>query len=254
MTEPEEPAAPPVRPGRVVGIAVALLVLVLAAAAILGVPFEPFDEVTLFREPVESIAPEEALAPHFAPGELPFDFRLETALRLATGEVVVSLENDDPRAEDAADEQEEDAETEESDGDGSKDDDRPDPEEFTVARRERNALEDGTPPTEVWLARYPRDDAESALARHFRRRSGDDDEPKLDETITLDGGRLPWGRYDADFVHERDYDEGGHFSDALRVNLTRGTQCWILFAEWPRDYRGSRAPVEALLEGLPPGA
>lgn len=230
-------AALPARPGRVVGIAGALLVIVLAF-------------LWLFREPTSELDPTQALAPHFAPGELPFGFRPTSALELSTGEVVVRIENDDPRAE--TEEVEAPDEGDDADEDGDEDD-RPDPEEFRAARRERHASEDGTPPTDVRLVRYPRAAAEAALARHLRRHAVDDDRPQLDETITIDGGHLPWGRYDADFVHERDYDEGGHFTDVLRVNLTRGSRCWILFVEWPRDYRGSRAPVEALLEALPPG-
>ena len=60
------------------------------------------------------------------------------------------------------------------------------------------------------------------------------------------------GPFEADFVHERAYEPGGHFTDEVRVNLTTARRCRVLFVRWPRDYRGSRAPVEALLAAIEP--
>ncbi|MCA8982009.1 MAG: hypothetical protein H6831_09410 [Planctomycetes bacterium] len=235
----------PARPSGILKIAAAFLVLACAG-------------MLLFLDPLTEVNAADEMAVHFVASELPFGFRVERAHRLMSQELVVELESDDPRAgampavevgsEDSADPGE-----------------TNDPVEQELEEdRERHALEDGTPPARVFLVRYPRRNAQAVLAEQMARHGeelgmhggdggGDgDDEEDHEQLLTIDGGRLPWGDYDADFVLERKYTSGGHFEDVLRVNLTRGQQCWVMFALWPRDYRGSRAPVEALLDALRP--
>lgn len=239
----------PARPSRILKVGAALVALLVAASLLL---LDPLPEVSAGDE----------LASHFAVSELPFGFRVEGARRLMTQELVVTLDSDDsrrsatPDIEVTASDSEGEAEsTEAADGEA---------EDPTVDEdRERHAQADGTPPSSVYLVRYPRRSAQRVLARQMARhtlsmegpgggRDGDTDEELAEELLTIEGGRLPWGDYDADFVLERKYTSDGHFEDVLRVNLTRGQQCWVLFAVWPRGYRGSRDPVEALLDALQP--
>jgi len=69
--------------------------------------------------------------------------------------------------------------------------------------------------------------------------------------VRADAGKLRWGSYDADFVHERLFEKGS-FRDALRVNLsTQGHFC-VLNVLWRWGEKGSRESALAVLELLPP--
>jgi hypothetical protein len=71
--------------------------------------------------------------------------------------------------------------------------------------------------------------------------------------VRVDAGRLRWGSYDADFVHERLFEKGS-FRDALRVNLsTQGNFC-VLNVLWKWGEKGSRESALKVLEQLPPPA
>lgn len=68
----------------------------------------------------------------------------------------------------------------------------------------------------------------------------------------VDGGKLSWAGYGADFVRERNFVRGGGFWDVVRVNLSVGGECWVAYATWPSGHAGSSESVELLLEGLQP--
>jgi hypothetical protein len=69
--------------------------------------------------------------------------------------------------------------------------------------------------------------------------------------VRVDAGKLRWGSYDADFVHERLFEKGS-FRDALRVNLsTQGHFC-VLNVLWKWGEKGSRESALEVLALLPP--
>jgi hypothetical protein len=72
--------------------------------------------------------------------------------------------------------------------------------------------------------------------------------------VPIELGRMHWREYDADFVHERDYERGGTFKDSLRVNLSANGRSCLLLAEWTRGTAGSRAQIETLIAALVPRA
>jgi hypothetical protein len=71
--------------------------------------------------------------------------------------------------------------------------------------------------------------------------------------VRLDAGKLRWGAYDADFVHERLFEKGS-FRDALRVNLSRPGQFCVLNLLWSWGERGTRDSALKTLELFPPPA
>ena len=71
--------------------------------------------------------------------------------------------------------------------------------------------------------------------------------------VRLDAGKLRWGPFDADFVHERLFEKGS-FRDALRVNLSRPGQFCVLNVLWRWGERGSRDSALAVLGLFPPPA
>jgi hypothetical protein len=244
-------------------VGVALLVLVSAG-------------VLLMLPPLPAVYPDEVLSEHFRVQELPFDFQVARADCLLTSEVVVALESGDPRATEVTpiglvtEEAEEVVSVEET-APGEVADTSDAVEASPTAseqaeRRERHAREDGTPPSLLYLVRFPREKSKEVLSRVLARHmeiKGDDEDGEQGEgdaqdsshddwKLTIDAGQLAWGDYDSDFVLERKYLEDDHFEDVVRVNLTREAQCWVLFAIWPRDYRGSTAPIEQLLAALLP--
>jgi hypothetical protein len=110
----------------------------------------------------------------------------------------------------------------------------------------------GTPPVRVYLLRYGEGGATRALARHFRNlewRELADIEERGGRTV-VEGGRLRWGEFDADFVRERRFLPGPGFQDSLRINLGLPKRYWIAFAFWPRGLPGSKEPCELLLKSL----
>ena len=261
----------PVGVSHLLKVGVALLVLVAAGRMLL-------------QSPLPEVDARGTLAEHFRLQELPFDFAVAQAHELVSGEVVVALESGDARAADVThgelgieleSEEPQDAVAELVEDDESElpdtSEDAADAVRLTAAeiaaKRERHAHEDGTPPSELYLVRYPRERSKDVLAKQLARHSeekggesrGDEDEDGDEEDeshedwqLTIEAGRVPWGAFDADYVLEREYLEDDHFQDVVRVNLTRNQQCWVLFAVWPRDYRGSLEPIQQLLSALLP--
>jgi len=127
----------------------------------------------------------------------------------------------------------------------------------------------GTPPVELAFAWYPREKAEKVLAAQFARvhfrdlrrlsREGD--------AVTVDSGQVDWGVYDADYVRTRhfkleddwsteDGQPGGEerrvFHDQMRVNLSLGSECCVLYLRWPRGLPGSKQRLEEALAAFRP--
>ena len=76
----------------------------------------------------------------------------------------------------------------------------------------------------------------------------------LDESggiVRLDAGNLPWGGFDAEYVHERFHDKGA-FRDAVRVNLSTGGRHAVVNILFPWNQRGSKAAAERLMQQFPP--
>lgn len=69
--------------------------------------------------------------------------------------------------------------------------------------------------------------------------------------VRVDLGKLAWGGFDADFVHERLFEKGA-FRDALRVNLSSPGQFCVLNVLWPWGVRGTRESAARILALFPP--
>jgi len=81
---------------------------------------------------------------------------------------------------------------------------------------------------------------------------GPRDLPPQGGSATVDAGRIDWAGLDASFVHERTFEPGGTFRDALRVNLSDAARPCVLHASWTRGVAGSKQEIERLLERLTP--
>ena len=112
----------------------------------------------------------------------------------------------------------------------------------------------GGPPAFLFLVQYPSGRASSVINEQFRGiewKELRDIEAEGGRTA-VDGGKLEWGEYAADFVQERNFVRGGTFRDSLRVNLSLGRECWIAYAVWPELDAGSKEVVRELLAALRP--
>lgn len=72
-------------------------------------------------------------------------------------------------------------------------------------------------------------------------------------TVRVDAGKLHWGAFDTDFVHERFFAKGS-FRDALRFNLSTAGRFCVLNVLWRWGERGSRESAQQVLAQLPPPA
>lgn len=69
---------------------------------------------------------------------------------------------------------------------------------------------------------------------------------------SVDEGKLAWRGWDAAYVHERAWDGGSGFRDAIRVDVSLPGQPASLLLIWPRGARADRAALSAWLERLAP--
>ncbi len=111
-----------------------------------------------------------------------------------------------------------------------------------------------SPPLEVFLVSYPWKSAQSVIARQFQQVEWK--ELKLIESkggrTAIDGGKLTWNGYAADYVLDREFRPGLRFQDRLRVNLTVNGQCWVAYGIWQEQEAGSKEPMAELLGSLIP--
>jgi hypothetical protein len=115
-------------------------------------------------------------------------------------------------------------------------------------------LSEGSAPSRLFLVHYPTSRAKAVIDAHFRRLEWKDlrsIEPKGGSTA-VDGGKLEWNGFGADYVQVRSFISGGAFRDVLRVNLSLEDECWVAYAVWPELHAGSKEPVQELLASLQP--
>jgi hypothetical protein len=113
-----------------------------------------------------------------------------------------------------------------------------------------------TPPVEVIVTRFPVVAAKTELDAMFR--SGQELRGDFKSIGDMGGRRildrdeLPWGNFEAAYVHEREFEPGLTFRDVMRVNLSREHEPCVLLARWPRGMPASKARVAELLAVLVP--
>ncbi len=110
-------------------------------------------------------------------------------------------------------------------------------------------------PTRLFLAWYPPSSGSQDVQRQLDSHRAQE-LSQLGEKggiVRIDVGKLTWGSFDADFVHERLFEKGA-FRDALRVNLSSPGQFCVLNVLWPWGVRGSRESASKVLALFPPHA
>lgn len=109
-------------------------------------------------------------------------------------------------------------------------------------------------PMQFFLVQYPTKRAEAVIRSEFQ--GLDWKELKYigakGGRSAVEGGKLEWAGYAADFVREREFIRGGTFRDVLRVNLSVGGECWVGYALWPTSHAGSEKAAEEFLAGIRP--
>ncbi len=195
---------------------------------------------------------EASLAEHYEVGELPFGFSIHPDLfLLPSAEQVYVLNGEDfapveSKDVEAAVGEQETEEKESEEGDKS--------EHGKVDWSAMQSLNDDSPPAQLFLVEYPIASAEKVIEQQFR----DVQWKQLAEIeadggrSAVDGGKLEWNGFMADYVHQREFRPGLRFSDQVRVNLSVGGKCWIAYAVWPEQHAGSTEPVKELLASLRP--
>ena len=261
--DPTTDRPPAERPARVVGTALALLVVAAAVALLVVRPTAEVDGAQL-------------VARHFEVEALPFGFETVAGRRLALGERVVVLADPDdwralelpldpepePTPETEGEQREGGGDGAGGDGGGGRGRGRAGPPGEGWKPGPWASLElgeEGAPPREAALVWYPSGQAEALLRRQF----GDvrfQDVGTIDQhggSTPVDSGYLDWHGYRAGFVLVRTFQRRGGqptFRDRARVNVSVGGTCCVLYVGWPWGERGSRGPVDELLAALVPRA
>lgn len=188
------------------------------------------------------------IASSFDVGALPFELRVARASKLASGERSVVLEPpslapEPPRA--PAPEPTETPPTSSTPSDG--DPPRPRFDGSKIALGEA-----GRPPRQVVLVAYSDAFPEGAVNAQFQGVEWKDlrDLPVEGTLAAVDAGKLDWGDYRADFVHERLFEPGGTFRDRIRVNLSAPGLRWAMHALWGRGLPASKERVGEILKAL----
>jgi hypothetical protein len=92
-------------------------------------------------------------------------------------------------------------------------------------------------------------DAVAEFFRNVERRSLEDLGPDGGK-VTIETGKLAWRGFDAAWLHERGFEKGGTFRDAMRVDLSLEKQPCVMVAVWPRGETASKAALEQVLDAL----
>ncbi len=68
--------------------------------------------------------------------------------------------------------------------------------------------------------------------------------------VVIASGKLGWRGFDADWIHERVFEKGGTFRDAMSVDLSLEKRPCVVTAIWTRGEPASRIALDQLLESL----
>jgi len=249
MSEAEEPETRPTKPetlAGVFGVGLGLCFIVLFVLTIVGYGPRARTAASL-------------LEGSFALGALPEGLAVEPlALRLPGGEEVVTIGNGQPLPVTPKELIE--PNPFEGMGPGGRPGGppgagpgAPEVEKFDWSSVEPEA--EDTLPARVYLVHYPERRGPALLTMQFRGLRWRDlsEIPAKGGSAVVDGGKLEWSGFAADFVRERRFLEGGSFRDTVRVNLSLGRSCWVAYAIWPEREEGSEEKVREVLAALRPG-
>lgn len=194
---------------------------------------------------------EALLAEWFELGPLPFGLEVEGATVEMRGEQVVLLTRPEAQEEDPAAER-----PPREDGD---DDEDQEPDDDTYDWSKIETGPEGQAPFEVVVMGFPRGLAASQLEALFGfRAEGDRDEVEITDVgedggrVAMDRGRIDWGAYSTNYVHERELEWGGTFVDVVRVNLALPGKPRVVFVRWRRGQPASLERVREVLAALGP--
>ncbi|MFT7669501.1 MAG: hypothetical protein ACI8X5_002204 [Planctomycetota bacterium] len=220
----------------IVGVGVGLVLIVASLSS-------------LFFRGSHSVSAAEQLAHMYEVSEFPFGLSLqEPGFLLPGGEHVFVLSDGTVPVEEAQVEELLGADEEA----GEKEGEEPEKEPFDWSAIE--VLSTDSAPTQVYIAHYPVDQATGIIQSQFqsldwKELSGIDADG---DRAVVDGGKLRWAGYAADFVRERQFIKGGTFRDSMRVNISTIGECWIAYAIWPTGHAGSEERLVDLLASLQP--
>lgn len=245
----EAPNVPTETPGSTlpgvfgVGAGLLLIAACIAVVALFGWRTAPADE---------------ELGTRYALAELPFEFALhDDVFLLPGGERVFMLRPPSGEAPTEGDVTQEvrdaGAEGEPADeGEGSDATEGTGADDLDVDWAAVTPTSTGEPPSELYLVEYPLELGGAVIDSQFRSLQWRDLSLIESEggSTPVEGGRIEWAGYAADFVRVRRFSSGPTFRDVLRVNLSVGRECWIAYAIWPPLSEGSTEPVRRLLDAI----
>jgi len=112
----------------------------------------------------------------------------------------------------------------------------------------------GATPREAVLVFAPEARWAAVRKEHFERVRWRDiaELPAAGGVQTVDEGKLPWRAFEVAWVHERAWDAGTGFRDALRADVSLPGQAASLLLVWPRGTRGGQDGLRAFLARLEP--
>jgi hypothetical protein len=112
----------------------------------------------------------------------------------------------------------------------------------------------GATPREALLVFAPESRWAAVRKEHFERVRWKDlaDLPSSGGVQTVGEGKLPWRAFEVAFVHERAWDAGTGFRDAIRADVSLPGQAASLLLVWPRGARGHEDGLRDFLARLEP--
>ena len=112
----------------------------------------------------------------------------------------------------------------------------------------------GATPREAVLVFAPEARWAAVRKEHFERVRWRDiaELPATGGVQTVGEGQLPWRAFEVAWVHERAWDAGTGFRDAIRADVSLPGQASSLLLVWPRGTRGDQDGLRAFLARLEP--
>lgn len=222
------------RPARIIGVSIGLSLIAAAVVFLLVQKTGRIDARSLSADALKV-------------GVMPFGLALTDAFRLPRGEEMVVYEVPGAAVEEPPHPP---AKSPEKSPPAT--DDKPGGEREKFDWKKIAMGEAGRPPLSVTLVYHPASIGEAVIKKQFKSLEFGSIE-KLGASgglVAVDAGKLEWGEYSPDFVHERLYEAGGTFKDALRVNLSTPGRYCVLQIVWPRGYPGSKDAAKEILKTL----